>query len=261
VTNKTLILIAPGTYSQNNFKLARINGRQLGFVGFGGRPVLNATHNDGALVANGVNGKLFAENIELIPRINSGSCGSSALDDQCDVLFHNVLLDHSAGVGTHGFRPPGGNPTRVNFTFNHCTFLKMLSNSSGQFYFGDLNRVSVSKCFFQNFRNHQTLGWFASADYVTSENVNYGIETGGQQLNITDYLAIINSRVIDLAGGAAKRVVVFDWLVPDIFYSPEIDSDGNWGGVHVIKNRPFGIYYLSDREIYPPMVHGPYTAT
>lgn len=87
-------------------------------------------------------------------------------------------------------------------------------------------------------------------------------ETPWANGEIRDYpLNTVAGRVIELIGQAAPRLVLFDWSEPTRFQSATVQSDGHWeNALPVFPGDQYGIYYLSQDNRCPPIIHGPYTA-
>ena len=69
----------------------------------------------------------------------------------------------------------------------------------------------------------------------------------------------VNSSLIDLRGIAAPRVTLFNWDDPTHYAQCLPGPDDQWS-LTVPPGLKYGLYYLSQDNRCPPIIHGPYTA-
>lgn len=74
-----------------------------------------------------------------------------------------------------------------------------------------------------------------------------------------DIINDIESRAIDLRGIPQPNVTLFDWHNPVRHRKAVVDPEGHWTAPMIA--RPFGVYYKSQDNRCPPIVHGPYEVT
>lgn len=254
VPDDALLLIEPGTYTTTG----RLDiNKKLGLLGYGGRPVIQ-NGNRYAHENNLLGGAhVVAENVTFRsptsqPWITALFAGDGP---NISLLAHRVKLErghansHVLRVGYN--HPPGA------LRFQHCT----LERGYNTLYGGDLNAVSLSRCYTPNYSTFLTSGTLNLDDKVLTETEGYGHESGVPLIDLNDSLVNISSRVVDLRPALSPRVVLFDWLHPDRYCVPgQMAADGHWSDAFVGRGVDFGVYYLSRDNRCTPIIHGPYTA-
>lgn len=267
-----LLFMMPGTYLIPDQVVVSFN-KKLTVVGLGMGASdvsinrIDSLNNRNALrIANGCDA--IFENLSINANYRNDNTFLYGALNNAKLRLNNVYLRGGGSTFTDS-RIFGTNGVSVltprAFDLTHCTLNPNTRHTVGSFLSGQINRAhfGFEKCSmitpFSVSAGTDIIGEWDFFDIEPSPTNGYGADYA--QSLFTDYSMVnLSSRVIDLQGGAAKRVVAFHWQHPERYHVIDIDNDGNWSQL-LPPGVQFGIYYLSAREIYPPMVHGPYTAT
>jgi hypothetical protein len=249
----TLLFVAPGNYTiSENLSI----NKRIGLSGYEGRPVIYAPDTrfnligGASVVLDGVtlrSGNIQGYNsaIRVWPP-NATLYANRTLFAVESQSYHYAL----SGVGDYDF-------TDHTLHFQHCTLERGYATITGL----NLRNIALSKCYTPNYSTGIKTGTLFEDDKSLIQADGYGHEFGSPLIVASNYLVEISSRVLDLRGLSAPRVVLFDWHAPELFAIPSIHSaDGHWSGALAFKGGQFGIYYLSSDARCPPIIHGPYTA-
>jgi len=152
-------------------------------------------------------------------------------------------------------RAPPFTQTPVEFT--HCAFVGGTEFTPGVFRWIGLDRIRLQRCLYSGSLTFQTYNEWLEFDAVTTPEQGYGPEYFWSLARLP-LLTEFAGRVVDLLSNPTPRVVVFQWQNPTRARVVPVDSSGAWS--LLLPSAEYGIYYLSQDNRCPPIIHGPYTA-
>lgn len=248
-----LLIVSPGSYPvMTNLDI----DRKLTVIGRGGMPVFTQLANTFNLLAGA---DLTLDGVRLNADAGSYVGAISVPGRPVKLLANRTWIERSGDfrgclLGASNPDTPGG------LRFQHCS-LTAPAWGGATLWGSNLNNIALHRCYTPHYNETFCSQSLFEDDKTQTPLPGYGHEYGTPIVEIEPYFVEISSRVLDLRANASPRVVLFDWLHPEIFAEPSaIDSAGHWSGALVPSGATFGLYYLSRDSRCPPIIHGPYTA-
>ena len=260
------IVIAPGSYTLT----AGVDiNKSVDIIGVDSVSLLAPSKSDHAAIF-GISGgsiDVLFENVQFAPSIATHVHGELGLIEwngcpgaaqrvtfnACTIQSVSLMMGALYGgvygscTGTH---PP--------VAFHHCRF--NLYASDRLFRWTNLANIRITRCIsnLANVSGVQSINSLPSPDYVTTNTPYYGPTWYWPMHRLPEHA--LTGRAMDLMSVASPRVTLFEWGDPQTARHAILQAQGHWHSPSPLPGREYGIYYLSQDNRCPPIIHGPYTA-